>query len=143
MYKYGEEVSYSFDLLKVEDYDDLQLFTCGNKKQDNHIHNDVIKNNEIVDEDGLYFVCKDKNTKKIIAVVSLATSGITYQVGNYMHVFPAVKIDVLAVDEAYQKMHYDEESEKAAHRNDHYYFSDDIMGTLICHCRGINEQKHW
>lgn len=36
MYKYGEEISYDFNLLKVEDYDDLQLFTCGNSKLDAH-----------------------------------------------------------------------------------------------------------
>ena len=40
MYKYGEEISFSFILLKVEDYEDLQPFTCGNQKLDNHMHND-------------------------------------------------------------------------------------------------------
>ena len=48
MYKYGEEISFSFNLLKVEDYEDLQPFTCGNQKLDNHIHNDIIWNNEII-----------------------------------------------------------------------------------------------
>ena len=65
MYKYGEEISFSFILLKVEDYEDLQPFTCGNQKLDNHIHNDIIWNNEIIDNDGLYFVFRDENTNKI------------------------------------------------------------------------------
>ena len=46
MSKYGEEVSFEFGLLRVEDYENLQPFTCGNIKLDNHIHNDIIKNNE-------------------------------------------------------------------------------------------------
>lgn len=98
MYKYGEEISYDFNLLKVEDYDDLQLFTCGNSKLDAHIQKCVVQNEEIVDEDGLYFVFRDLSNNKIIAIVSLATSGIVYTVTNYMHVLPAIKIDVLAVE---------------------------------------------
>lgn len=141
MYRYGEEISYDFKLLKVEDYEDLQPFTCSNKKLDAHIHRDVIKNNEIVDEDGLYFVFKDTDENKIIAVTSLATSGIIFKVGNYTHVLPAIKIDVLAVDTHYQKMHYDRFSEEAESPDDHYYFSDDIMGTILEHCRKISEEK--
>ena len=83
MYKYGEEISYDFDLLKVEDDASLQLFTCGNDRLDHHIRNDVIKNGEVVNEDGLYFKFVDLNTNKIIAIVSLASSGIIYKVSNY------------------------------------------------------------
>lgn len=105
MNRYGEEISFDFKLLKVEDYDDLQPFVCGNKKLDDHIHNSVIREGQISDEDGLYFVFRDKNTSKIIAVVSLATSGIVFEQTNYMHILSAIKIDVLAVDVNYQKMH--------------------------------------
>lgn len=140
MYKYGEEISYDFNLLKVEDYNDLQPFTCGNTKLDSHIHNNVIQNGEIVDEDGLYYVFRDLSTGKIIAVVSLAASGIIFEATNYMHILPAIKIDVLAVDKAYQKMHYDVSSELAQDPDEHYYFSDDIMGTILQHCRNIAEQ---
>lgn len=76
MNKYGEEISFSFNLLRVEDYDDLQPFTCGNEKLDSHIHTGIIQHNEIVDEDGLYFIFRDIDTDKVIAVVSLAASGI-------------------------------------------------------------------
>ena len=141
MSKYGEEVSFDFDLLKVEDYKSLQPFTCGNKKLDNHIHNDVIKNNEIVDEDGLYFVFKENVTKEIIGIVSLAASGIVFEQTNYMHVLPAIKIDVLAVDSKYQKMHYDMESELSDDPDEHSYFSDEIMGEIIKHCREISDTK--
>lgn len=141
MSRYGEEISYDFNLLKVEDYDDLQPFTCGNEKLDLHIHRDIIKEGQIVDEDGLYFVCRDLSTHKIIAVASLATSGIIYEATNYMHILPAIKIDVLAVDKEYQKMHYDALSELAQDADEHYYFSDDIMGTILQHCREISEEK--
>lgn len=141
MYKYGEEISYDFDLLKVEDDASLQLFTCGNERLDHHIRNDVIKNGEVVNEDGLYFKFVDLNTNKIIAIVSLASSGIIYKVSNYTHVLPAIKIDVLAVAEEYQKMHYNAESENASNRDEHYYFSDDIIGNVISHCREISEEK--
>lgn len=43
MYNYGEEISYNFDLLKVEDYDNLQPFECTNERLDRHIKQDVIK----------------------------------------------------------------------------------------------------
>lgn len=141
MNKYGEEVAFEFNLLKVEDYEDLQPFTCGNEKLDAHIHTGVIKNGEIVDEDGLYFVFRDKDTKKVIGVVSLAASGIVFEQTNYMHVLPAVKIDVFAVDVRYQKMHYDRESEASDDPDDHYYFSDEIMGEIIRHCRDLSETK--
>lgn len=141
MIKYGEEISYNFKLLEVGDYNDLQPFTCGNEKLDAHIHNGIIQNGEIVDEDGLYFVFRDNDTGKVIALVSLATSGIVFEQTNYMHVLPAVKIDVLAVDVAYQKKHYNHESEVAVNSDDHYYFSDDVMGEIIKHCREISETK--
>lgn len=141
MSRYGEEISYDFKLLKVEDYNDLQPFTCGNEKLDLHIHRDVIREGQIVDEDGLYFVCRDLSTKKIIAIVSLATSGVVYEMTNYMHILPAIKIDVLAVDVEYQKMHYDYRSESSEDKDEHYYFSDDIMSTILQHCREISEEK--
>lgn len=139
MYRYGEEISYDFQLLVAEDYDSLQSFECTNEKLDNHIRYDVIKNGKIVDEDGLYFKFIDNNTKKIIGIVSLASSGIIYKVGRYTHVFPAIKIDVLAVDKSYQKLHYDFASENDSEPNNHYYFSDDIIGMVINHCRKISE----
>ena len=141
MYKYGEEISYDFNLLEVGDYDNLQLFTCGNERLDNHIRHDVIKNSIVLNEDGLYFKFTDLDTNKIIGIVSLASSGIIYKVSNYTHVLPAIKIDVLAVDEQYQKMHYNVESELAKDHNDHYYFSDDIIGNVISHCREISEKQ--
>lgn len=141
MSRYGEEISFNFNLLRVEDYEDLQPFCCGNEKLDKHIHNDIIQNGEIVDEDGLYFVFRDEDTNKIIAIVSLAASGIVFEQSHYMHVLPAVKIDVLAVDINYQKMHYNSESESSDNPNDHYYFSDEIMGEIIRHCIDLGETK--
>ena len=66
MYRYGEEISYDFKLLKVEDYEDLQPFTCSNKKLDAHIHRDVIKNNEIVDEDDFILCLKIQMKTKLL-----------------------------------------------------------------------------
>ena len=140
MYRYGEEISYDFELLMAEDYNSLQSFECTNEKLDNHIRHDVIKNSEIVDEDGLYFKFVDKNTDKIIGIVSQASSGIIYKVGQYTHVLPAIKIDVLAVDKGYQKLHYDFASENDPESDNHYYFSDEIIGMVISHCRDISEK---
>ena len=139
MSRYGEEISFDFNLLKVEDYDDLQPFVCNNEKLDNHIHNGIIQNGEIVDEDGLYFVFRNIDSKEIVAIVSLASSGIVFEQTNYMHVLPSIKIDVLAVNINYQKMHYNKESEESPYPDEHYYFSDDIMGEIVKHCRKISE----
>ena len=48
VYKYGEAVSYRFELLRADDYDDLQLFQCGNEKLNNHIKSGVIQNDMII-----------------------------------------------------------------------------------------------
>ena len=140
MYKYGEEISYDFSLLTAEDHIVLQSFNCGNEKLDNHIKSNVIKNKEIIDEDGLYFKFTDKYTNSIIGIVSLASSGIIYKVGNYTHILPAIKIDVLAADKKYQKLHYDYASENDPNPNNHYYFSVEIIGTIINHCRNISSE---
>ena len=139
MNRYGEEISFDFNLLKVEDYDDLQPFVCNNKKLDDHIHNGIIQNGEIIDEDGLYFVFRNTMSKEIVAIVSLAASGIVFEQTNYMHVLPSVKIDILAVNANYQKMHYDKASEESPCPDDHYYFSDDIMGEIIKRCRKMSK----
>lgn len=140
MYKYGEEISYDFSLLTAEDYSVLQSFKCGNDVLDNHIISNIIRDNKIVDEDGLYFKFVDTKSKKIIGVVSLASSGIIYKVDNYTHVLPVIKIDVLAVDRIYQKLHYNYESKIDSDPDNHYYFSDDIIGTIINHCQDISEK---
>ena len=75
MSRYGEEISYSFELLNAGDYKKLQHFSCANKNLDHHITCDLIKNGEIKDEE------------------------------------------------------------------EHYYFSDDILGTIIKHCREVSEEK--
>lgn len=66
MYKYGEEISYDFSLLTAEDYSVLQSFKCGNDVLDNHIISNIIRDNKIVDEDGLYFKFVDTKAKKLL-----------------------------------------------------------------------------
>ena len=131
MYKFGEDISYAYELLKADDFENLQLFQCGNRQLDNHIKNAVIKNGAIVDEDGIYFKFIDLFTNKIIAVMSLATSGIVKKIDPYLHVLPALKVDVLAVDVNYQKLHYNQESLDSSDPSDHYYFSDEIISTAV------------
>lgn len=141
-YNYGEEVSYSFGMLRPEDYEKLQAFSCGNDALDRFIHEDVIIKNargfKVKNEDGLHFKIENIESKEIIGFVSLATSGIVNIVGRYIRTFPAVKIDVFAIDIRYQKMHYDKESEKNGNPDEHYYFSDEIMSIIISHIWDIN-----
>ena len=140
-YKYGEEIAYEYCLIRPEDYNILQAFSCGNEKLDNFIHDELIVNGVVNIEDGLPFKVLDQLTREIIGVVSLAASGIIYQVDNYTRVLPAIKIDIFAIDEKYQKLHYDEFSEKEVNPNAHYYFSDDVMGTFIKHCQNIAKEN--
>lgn len=140
-YNYGEEISYDYHLIKPGDYVALQAFSCGNEKLDKFIHDELIVNGEVNTEDGLPFKVEDTSTRKIIGVVSLAASGIIFKVNNYTHVLPSIKIDVFAIDKAYQKLHYDEYSKSSELPDEHYYFSDDVMGTFIKHCRDIAEEK--
>lgn len=48
-YLYGEEVEY--DLLKLEDFELLQAFSCGNEKLNYYIHCELIHNEQIDTED--------------------------------------------------------------------------------------------
>lgn len=93
-YNYGEEVSYSFGMLRPEDYEKLQAFSCGNDALDRFIHEDVIIKNargfKVKNEDGLHFKIENIESKEIIGFVSLATSGIVNIVGRYIRTFPAV-----------------------------------------------------
>ena len=92
VYKYGEAVSYRFELLRADDYDDLQLFQCGNEKLNNHIKSGVIQNDMIIDKDGLYFKFTDCKRETILGIASLATSGVLVKVGGYSHILPAIKM---------------------------------------------------
>ncbi len=140
-YQYGEEISYDYELIKPEDAKRLQAFSCGNNKLDLYIHNELIKGGEVDIEEGLPFKVVDLDTSKIIGIVSLAASGIIYKVGSYTHVLPAIKIDIFAIDVKFQKMPYDAVSNLSEDPDDHYYFSDDVMGTFIRHCRDIASEK--
>ena len=140
-YKYGEEISYDYQLIEPGDYNILQAFSCGNEQLDYFIHNELVCNGKVNTEDGLPFKVIDLQTKDIIGVVSLAASGIIFKVNNYINVLPAIKIDIFAIDTKYQKMHYDKESEQAESASAHYYFSDDVLGTFITHCKNIASEK--
>lgn len=137
IYKYGNEINYSeLKIVKSEDRNKLQTFSCGNKSLDDYIRNEIFDNKE---PQGLHFIIEDKNNGNVICFVSLATSGIIYRVGNYSHVLPSIKIDVFAMDEKYQKIHLYEESEKSNNAEEHCYFSDSIMADVIMHCRIVDE----
>lgn len=140
MYKYGEEVNYSIEVLNESDYDYLMKFSCGNKKLDGFFHKEVFVNNKIVSDDGLIFKAINNDNGEIIGIVSLATSGIVFVQTNYMKVLPAIKIDVFAVDLKYQKLHYSKYSEEEENPEEHYYLSDDIMGKILFHCNEISEK---
>lgn len=138
-YLYGEEVKYKYDLIKPEDKSKLQAFSCGNNKLDMYIQQELIMDGVVDTDDGLPFKVWDVNTGEIISVFSLASSGIVGKVDDYTHVFPAIKIDILAVNVKYQKMHMDSFSKESVDRDDHYYLSDSIMCAIIKHCRYIAE----
>ena len=142
-YNYGEEVSYKFEKVEPEDMEKLQAFSCGNDILDQYIRQDIFDEGEdgrvVKCEDGLHFKVLDVGTNEIVGFVSLATSGIIHKQGTYTHLLPAIKIDVFAIDERYQKMHYNQESEESDAADEHYYFSDDVMGTVLCHCREIDD----
>lgn len=138
-YTYGEEVEYEFALLEASDKDKLNNFSCGNVKLDKFIHEEIIPQDKVINEDGLIFKVEDEKNHKIIAIISLATNGIIFKQTNYMKILPAIKIDVFAVDLNYQKMHYNKESEDDPDPDNHFYLSDCIMGEVIQHCNNISE----
>ena len=140
-YLYGEEIEYEYKLLKPEDYDKLQAFSCNNKKLDFYIQKELIRNGEVDTEDGLPFKVWNKETGEIIGIFSLAASGIIGEIDNDTHVFPALKIDIFAIDIKYQKIHMDELSKCSEDRDDHFYLSDSIMCEVIKFCREISENK--
>lgn len=141
MYRYGEDISYDYNLLENSDIGKLKTFDCGNGVVNSYIHEELVENNEIHNVDGLHYKFFDLDTHEIIAVVALASSGIIYTVTNYTHILPAIKIDILAVDTKYQKLHYNEESEQSDNPDEHYYFSDEVMGDIVKFCREISEKK--
>lgn len=139
-YIYGEQVKYKINKLKPEDLEKLRAFSCANEKLDRYIHEELICDGIVDSTDGLPFIVIDEKDGSAIAVFSLAASGIIHKMTNYIHVLPAIKVDILAVDEGYQKMHFDRESQLDADRDNHYYFSDKILCEIIQKCRTIAEE---
>ncbi|MCR5218146.1 hypothetical protein [Treponema sp.] len=140
-YKYGEEVLYKIRLLKFSDKKNIQDFSCGNECIDNYVKNEIFSDSELNTEDGLHFIVYIKKTKKIIGFFSLAASGIIHKVDNYVKILPAIKIDIFAIDVNFQKMHFDKDSKAESNPDNHFYFSDKIMGEVIKRCQSISE-KH-
>lgn len=138
-YQYGEEIEYEYKLIEPEDKEKLQAFSCGNEQLDYYIHNELISGNSVYNEDGLSFKVVDINTNEILAVFSLATSGIIWKVDSFTKLLPAIKVDILAVDLKYQKLHMDSDSLNSDEPNEHFYFSDSVMCSIIKHCRNIND----
>lgn len=138
-YTYGEEIRFKLSLLQPSDSQKIMQFTCGNQQLDRFIQKEIIVENEVNNEDGLIFKVENLDNDEIIGIVSLAANGIVFKMTNYMKVLPAVKIDVFAVAEKYQKMHYNEESRNAADPDDHFYLSDSILCNVIKHCYEISE----
>ncbi len=138
---YGEDIAYECDLIKPEDAEALRVFSCGNKKLDYYFHEELLKNGEVNVEDGLPYKYYNLESGEIYAIVSLAASGIIYRVDTYTKILPALKIDVIAVDKKYQKLHLNEESEKSSNPNDHMYFSDKIMCDVVRKCSFIAENE--
>lgn len=147
-YAYGEQVEYEHSLIKLEDFDKLQAFSCGNKNLDRFFHKELIhevniyeiKEKIIETDDGLPYKVIDKKTGDIIAIYSLAASGIYFEQTNYIQTIPALKIDVFAVDERYQKMHMDRKSQEEKNPNEHCYLSDSIMCDVISRCVKISQE---
>lgn len=147
-YAYGEQVEYEHSLIKLEDLGKLQAFSCGNKKLDHFFHKELIhevniygiKEKMIDTDEGLPYKVVDKKTGDIIAVYSLAASGIFFEQTNHMQTIPALKIDVFAVDERYQKMHMDVESQEEENPDEHRYLSDSIMCDVISRCVKISQE---
>ena len=138
---YGEDITYECDLIKPEDAEALRVFSCGNKNLDKFFHEELLINDEVYVEDGLPYKYYNAESGEIYAIVSLAASGLIYHVDNYMKFLPAIKIDVIAVDQKYQKLHLNVESESSVNPEDHFYFSDKIMCEVVQKCRRIAENE--
>ena len=147
-YVYGEQVEYEHSLIKLEDLDKLQAFSCGNKNLDRFFHKELtheeniygIKEKVIDTDEGLPYKVVDSKTGDIIAIYSLAASGIFFEQTNHMQTIPAIKIDVFAVDKKYQKMHMDKESQEEENPKEHLYLSDSIMRDVIERCATISNE---
>ncbi|MCQ2548500.1 MAG: hypothetical protein MJ134_00530 [Lachnospiraceae bacterium] len=138
---YGENIEYKYDLIKPEDINLIQAFSCGNENLDRYIQKELIINNDVDTTDGLPYKVVDLNTNEIIGIFSLAASGIIHRQGNYVHVLPAIKIDIFAINTKYQKIHMDAISEASSDPDDHFYFSDAILCEAIKICVKLSEEK--
>ena len=147
-YVYGEDVKYEHCLIKLEDYEKLQAFSCGNNNLDHFFHKEIIQDKTIYGiteriiytDDGLPYKVVDLETGDIIAIYSLVASGIYYEQPNHMHTIPSLKIDVFAVDKKYQKIHMNAESQNDENPDEHCYLSDSIMCDVISRCIKISQE---
>lgn len=67
-YLYGEVIKYEYDLIKPEDYELLQAFSCGNEKMDHFIHDEMIKDGIVDSDDGLPFKVWNSEKREVFAI---------------------------------------------------------------------------
>ncbi len=138
---YGKDVKFKIGLLKFEDKETIQSFSCDNDVLDRYIKNEIFDEASLNTSDGLHFKVYINDTKEIIGFFSLASSGITVQQENYSRTLSAVRIDVFAIDTKYQRLHWDEDSKNSVNPDEHLYFSDMIMAEVLKHCRDVDSSK--
>lgn len=138
IFEYGEDIEYSIGVLEYSDKSDIQEFDCGNEIINSYIRAEIFGETELLLTDGLHFKVCISGTNKIIGFFSLASSGIVHKMDNYLHMIPAIKIDVFAIDKNYQKIHFNKESKQSINNGEHYYFSDQILMEVVRHCREID-----
>lgn len=68
-YLFGEEIEYSFELLKPEDITILQAFSCGNTQMDYTIHNELIKMGESTQMTGYPLKCGIRKPKNCMPLL--------------------------------------------------------------------------
>ncbi|MFU0827853.1 MAG: hypothetical protein ACFWTJ_10045 [Lachnoclostridium sp.] len=128
-YKYGNEISYDIIKLGKNNYTLLKDFDCGSETLNNYFREECENDDSVVT-----YLFVDKKLNKLIGCVSLACSGIMYEVGKYVNTFPAIEIKYFAVRSCYQDLLYE-----ASEDSEHYYFSDELLSSIIFKCCDISQ----
>lgn len=124
-YNYGNEIPYEIVKLTPKHYDSLEHFDCEHDVINNYFKKECKKDYSVVT---CLFINPTNN--EILGCASIQCSGIRHEVDlNYVKTHPAIEIKYFAVLNKYQKLLYSDDID-----DEHYYFSDDLLGFLISKC---------
>lgn len=127
-YAFGKDIPFKVVLLTEDTYHFVRGFKCGNTSI-----NDYLQTKALFDDLGTTYLVIDTKDSVAIGYCTMCCSGITFRYQNNVRTLPSIEIRYFAITNRLHKLLFDDIEE-------HYYFSDYILGYFMNKCSEISEE---